>query len=292
MAASYLRNPFRGRGLRASAPVRRAVSSGLNAFCRNKVAVIEGYEARDIAWWFPYARGGLLRGLLDKPEPMLNVVLSKLGRDSVYVDVGAFLGLYPIFASRAAPNGKVYAFEANPRACDCLRKNASRNRRCNIVVENKAVLDKPGRVKFNVGMSHPRDSSIHEGVVKAGGAETVEVDAVSLDHYFLDERVEKRIDFIKIDGVGSEAMIMSGMKAVLERFRPIVLLEYYSLFRPGISYSDSESMISTFASYGYMVSLVSEWSGRVWRNAGWDNVRALSRNYDGKGFTDLLLEPA
>lgn len=292
MAASYLRSLFRGRKLRASGLVRRAIGAGISAFCRNKVVVIEGYEARDIVWWFPYVKGGLLCGFLDRPEPMLAVVLSRLRRDSVFVDVGAFLGLYSIFASRTAIDGKVYAFEANPRACDCLRRNAVANSRHNIIIENKAVLDRTGRVRFNVGLSHPRNSSIYEEVVKSGGAEAVEVDAVSLDHYFLKERAAERIDFVKIDGIGSELLIINGMRGVLERFRPSVLLEFYSLFNPAISCSDAGSMIATFMSYGYKVSLVSEWSGRVWSDAGWDIVRDLSRERNGRGFTDLLLEPA
>ena len=66
-------------------------------------------------------------GLMGKAEFLF--FDSLIERNWHVADVGANQGLYTLYFSRQSPEGRVYAFEPDPRLFSALKENVQRNRR-------------------------------------------------------------------------------------------------------------------------------------------------------------------
>jgi hypothetical protein len=95
------------------------VSSGYGLFCTRNINLLfqEVYEVERI-----------LPSLIDK--------------DTVFIDVGAYQGLYTVYACRRTR--RVIAVEPNPMALAYLKANVALNNCHNTIVVPKAVSDKGG----------------------------------------------------------------------------------------------------------------------------------------------------
>ncbi len=143
---------------------------------------------------------------------------------AVYFDVGAHIGFHAVFAAhRVGPQGRVFAFEADPRVHERLARNLSQFSWAQAV--NSAVWDRTGSLTFE------RSSTRNEsgwGTVSAvrdfGKGEHVEVPSVALDDWFQDLHLE-RWDAMKLDAEGSELAVLRGAQSLLEKFRPFLIVE-------------------------------------------------------------------
>jgi FkbM family methyltransferase len=143
---------------------------------------------------------------------------------AVYFDVGAHIGFHAVFAAhRAGQEGRVFAFEADPRVYERLARNLSQFSWAQAV--NSAVWDRTGSLTFE------RSSTKNEsgwGTVSAvrdfGKGEHVEVPSVALDDWFCDLHLD-RWNAMKLDAEGSELAVLRGAQSMLEKFRPILILE-------------------------------------------------------------------
>ena len=147
-----------------------------------------------------FARLNLYKPLLDKPN-------------SIMVDVGAHIGYYTLFFKDFLRSKKIYSFEMDEYACNCI-KNLHKNND-SIIVENLAVSDKDETVKYYKGHSSQMYSifdSEESDVVK-------ECKTVKLDNYF----GEEKIDFIKIDVEGAEIKVLKGMERISKNIRFLFL---------------------------------------------------------------------
>jgi FkbM family methyltransferase len=143
---------------------------------------------------------------------------------AVYFDVGAHIGFHAVFAAhRVGPQGRVFAFEADPRVYERLARNLSQFPWALAV--NSAVWDRTGSLTFE------RSSTQHEsgwGTVSAvrdfGKGEHVEIPSIALDDWFRDAHLE-RWDAMKLDAEGSELAVLRGAQSLLEKFRPFLIME-------------------------------------------------------------------
>ena len=158
-------------------------------------------------------------------EPHVRECLSvMLKPGAVYFDVGAHIGFHAVFAAhRVGPEGRVFAFEADPRVFERLARNLSRFRQAQAI--NSAVWDRTGSLTFE------RSSNKNEsgwGTVSAvrdfGTGEHVEVSSVALDDWRLGLHLE-RWDAMKLDAEGSELAVLRGARSLLKRFRPSLIME-------------------------------------------------------------------
>ena len=147
---------------------------------------------------------------------------------AVYFDVGAHIGFHAVFAAhRVGPEGRVFAFEADPRVYERLARNLSQFRWAQAT--NSAVWDTTGSLTFE------RSSTKNEsgwGTVSAvrdfGKGEHVVVPSVSLDDSCRDLHLE-RWDAMKLDAEGSELAVLRGAQSSLEKFRPYLIMEINSV---------------------------------------------------------------
>ena len=193
---------------------------------------LEGYLRAVSRMFFLWQRLGLGRRA---PETEYVYHLPQLVRaGDTCIDIGANLGYYAQTISRlAGPAGRVYAVE--PVAP--IRKVLSRNlRRCgNTEILPFALGAAAGPVRMG------NDSARENGyfgtgrnfVNEDGGRSDVEFTAEMRRGSELFARLP-RLDFIKCDIEGYEAVVMEEMRPLLERFRPTVLIETGGENRPRI----------------------------------------------------------
>ena len=170
-----------------------------------------------------------IRGVWEKFETECVKKIIKKGY--LVIDVGANIGYYSLIFSKLTGNdGKVFAFEPEPSNFDLLKKNVEINKCQNVVLEQKAISDKKGRIKLYL---HEKNSGGHRLYSFDYIQRFVEVDVTSLDDYF--DQYDSKIDFIKIDVEGLEVTVMQGMKSLLKNSKDIILVMEFapSLIKKG-----------------------------------------------------------
>ncbi len=163
-------------------------------------------------------------GAYEKPELcLLRETLASIGPDAVVIDVGASTGLYSLFASKYAK--EVHAVEPFPPALERLRAAIAENKISNIIVHPVGL----GQTEEKLGFFSPSERNLGagtfvDGFTKNKRDEHLKLQIVPGDVYFRQAGIQ-RIDLIKMDIEGFEKPALAGLHRILERHRPIVLLE-------------------------------------------------------------------
>lgn len=152
-------------------------------------------------------------------------IMPLLKPGDVCVDAGAMLGAYSRGMKDAVgPSGKVYSFEPNPIAFECLKHNCPD---CDCAQYGLSSFgeERAMRENSNAGATHFVHSH-YGGLVRAFRP---------LDSLMLD-----RLDFFKIDVEGMEPQVLAGATQTLVRFRPIIYVEinHEALERANCNYLD------------------------------------------------------
>ena len=182
----------------------------------NQPAVIDGkvfhIDPRDIVT----RKRMTLYGGTERLE--LKTVLDRLGPSSRFVDVGANVGLYSVFASeRVGSEGEVIAIEADPTNASFLRRNLTENHCSNVLVMDVAASDQLGTVRL---YQNERNRGMLSLADQANSSKWIEVPCIPIDNA-LDG---KRADVLKIDVEGAEPLVLAGAPATLAQ-RPEVFIE-------------------------------------------------------------------
>tara|TARA_B110000438_G_scaffold87644_1_gene87127 strand:+ start:836 stop:1582 length:747 start_codon:yes stop_codon:yes gene_type:complete len=158
----------------------------------------------------------------EKPE--INFLLRHLRSGQVVLDIGAHKGAYTYWMSnRVGKSGHVYAFEPQPSLNQYLSGIAKRSKHQNIHIETMALSSKESETVMNIPGGKPSPSAS----LKVSGSNNdaqINVHTTTLDNFTLLRKL-KSIDLIKCDVEGHELDILLGGKSVLERYKPVILLE-------------------------------------------------------------------
>ncbi|WP_330172229.1 FkbM family methyltransferase [Streptomyces sp. NBC_01498] len=141
------------------------------------------------------------------------------------VDVGAHVGYYAMIAALAAPGAKVHAFEPVPPIHARLAVNHRANGLKNLELHQNGVSDHMGiadiNIRFPLSNLLSTGSSLEEFTKPVASAFTTRVRLVTVDGVMGDTPV----DLIKIDVEGHEPSVLAGARRVIERDRPVIILE-------------------------------------------------------------------
>jgi FkbM family methyltransferase len=223
-----------------------------------------------LARWTPWLESELcgLRGLV--PE------------GGVCIDVGAAAGLYTAVLSRlAGPAGQVHSVEPLPFAHLFWAGLLNAKGAPNVRHHSLALSTQPGNEPMSVpvgrfGLVTGRSFLSRRADGPDSNAEfatqiTVSVPVATLDDLCAREEVS-RLDFIKIDVEGAELQVLEGGKGVIDRHRPVMLIEIEA--RHAARYQRSPDEVSAWLlQRGYTM--------HVWQN-GWrrtDTIEPSTRNY-------------
>lgn len=134
-----------------------------------------------------------------------------------FVDIGANVGNHTLFAAKYLKAAKVIPFEPNPKAFDLLVQNVLVNGLSDIV----------DTTMLGVGVSDAQSGgfAMQDRDRNLGGARML-AGAGDLEVHRGDALLEGVCpDFIKIDVEGMEMQVLTGLSGVLDRCRPVLMVE-------------------------------------------------------------------
>jgi FkbM family methyltransferase len=132
------------------------------------------------------------------------------------VDAGAHIGYMTLLmATLVGSEGWIFSFEPSPVNCDRLRVNIELNAIENATVVQAFVSSTDGTAPLGIGAS-----SFEYGLAADSEVSTT-VDSVALERYFADQHV----DFVKLDVEGADELAVQGMRGILTRDKPTILIE-------------------------------------------------------------------
>jgi FkbM family methyltransferase len=147
------------------------------------------------------------------------------------VDVGANIGYFTLLmANRVGPQGKVIAFEPLAENFRILKENIKMNGHTNVVAENCALMSRTERIELRSATPGAITWVASVKIDQNSAVESQSVEAVTLDEYVQEKGIAK-VDFLKIDVEGAEASVLEGATNVLNRDKPILLIEMHELSR-------------------------------------------------------------
>lgn len=171
-------------------------------------------------------------GKFGSDEPEFDRIAEWLRPGDWVVDVGANIGNYTIaFSGLVGSCGRVIALEPVLLTFGLLTRHARLSGVRNVTLLNLAASDRTRMVTMQVPLFSSGLENIYQARIGGGGDQTAL--AVPLDALALDERVR----LIKIDVEGHELSVLRGARALIERDRPILIIEgpihrYASLLAP------------------------------------------------------------
>ena len=162
------------------------------------------------------------------------------------VDVGANFGYYSVLMSDlVGETGYCVCIEPNPAVAEKLEASLSINgfaRRSKVA--NCAAGDgSEASVRFYIPYHEPKNARVinPSQVTDPNLGQIIEVPCKSIDEICAEL---DRVDFIKIDAEGAEELVFRGMKSLLDRDRPDMILEFNYL-----RYANPTQFISEITSY-------------------------------------------
>ncbi|MFC2091749.1 FkbM family methyltransferase [Elusimicrobiota bacterium] len=161
-------------------------------------------------------------------EGLTLFVLKELKPGMTFLDIGAHFGYFSSLASELVGNdGQVHSFEPTRSTYEILRENV--NNKSNVKLNNNAVWYEKTKITFNdfgIGLSaynslyNPR---LDEKRTRKAKIRQYEVDAISIDEYA--DSLKIKPDLIKVDAESAEYEVLKGMNDVINRYRPIIIIE-------------------------------------------------------------------
>ncbi len=165
---------------------------------------------------------GIETTLLRNTLALLKAQKNRPTNDYIIADVGTNFGfLSLVWANSVCQQGKVYSFEPHPTIFKSFKKAiALNNLEAIITANNVAVGKEEGSVSISLASttSNTKKGEVTDVQLK----ETTTVPMICLDHYF---KEMDRLDLIKIDVDGIELQILQGASSILDKLRPIVVVE-------------------------------------------------------------------
>ena len=157
-------------------------------------------------------------------EKELEDLLKKMLRSNdVFIDIGANIGYFSLLVANNSPTVKVISFEPVADLFQKMNDNITLNNIKNIMTVNAAVGEVNEEKELFVSASDNLGmSSFKQPENYSGKKEKVEV--VTIDDWFKTSGLSK-IDIIKLDIEGSELAGLKGMKEVLLKQKPVLIVE-------------------------------------------------------------------
>ena len=145
-----------------------------------------------------------------------SIVEPKLG--DIVFDIGAYVGDTALWFSKAVgPQGKVYAFEPEPRNFEKLKANLERNNVTNVIPLQLAVSETKGEMQVASGAG----SSV---ITQDDTGTSVKVTTIDK---FVEANKLPRVDFIKMDVEGHELKVLKGAHETIQAFKPSLAVSAY-----------------------------------------------------------------
>jgi FkbM family methyltransferase len=168
------------------------------------------------------------------------------------LDIGANIGHYTVRLSRlVGAEGRVLAFEPVPDTFGLLAANVAAAKCGNVTLINAAASADSGVAKMTIPMFSSGMKNFYMAQLTEREGElavlTLAVDNLHLPH---------RVSLIKIDAEGHEIPVLAGLRAIIERDKPVLIVE-----------NSSERIAQQLRDGGYVCDRIEGSSNLVFRPA-------------------------
>ncbi len=190
-------------------------------------------------------------------EPLTTAtILEYLKEGSVFVDIGAHVGLFSVPAMKwVGDSGRVIAFEPHPDNFALLLKNVEANGATEgISVENAAVSSCNEPLTLYTSAFNTGDHQVYP----TSGRKGIDIQCVSLDSYF---GKSERVDVIKMDVQGAEGAAFEGMRRVLQENPEIVVIWELSPSQLEAFGTTAEAVLDFLQSLGFSSTIIDDVTG-------------------------------
>ena len=190
-------------------------------------------------------------------EPLTTAtILEYLKEGSVFVDIGAHVGLFSVPAMKWVGDlGRVIAFEPHPDNFALLLKNVETNGATEgISVENAAVSNCNEPLTLYTSAFNTGDHQVYP----TSGRKGIDIQCVSLDSYF---GKSERVDVIKMDVQGAEGAAFEGMRRVLQENPKIVVIWELSPSQLEAFGTTAEAVLDFLQSLGFSSTIIDDVTG-------------------------------
>jgi FkbM family methyltransferase len=185
-------------------------------------------------------------------EPLATKLLKEALKPGMNaIDVGGNIGYYAMMEARlVGPTGKVVAIEPMPDNSEQLCFNVAKNGYDNIDIHKMAIGDHDGTAVMYITAR----SNWHSLHPPAEAKSEMKVRVSSLDSLVLPYNLPS-VDLIRMDLEGYEIVVIEGMKKVLEKYGPRLLVELHPLL---VGTPAMEKYLRTLDSMGYGIEWMIE----------------------------------
>lgn len=182
---------------------------------------------------------------MDKNAVVRDVKLVEkfLKKGDVFIDVGANIGTWTLFAASKVGNvGRVYSFEPHPVTYKYLTGNVLLNKTNNVTAVNCGIGNNDGNLYFTNSL----DDQNH--ITYENGIDSIKIPVNRLDDLMENER---KIRLLKLDVEGFELMALQGAFETLKKTE-ILIFESWELSQSNYKYKTSE-LFSFIRSCGFQI---------------------------------------
>ena len=142
--------------------------------------------------------------------------------DWIAFDIGMNFGYFACLLGQRCR--EVHGFEPVPWLAERALANVRLNNLCNVRINSVALAECPGAAKLKLPSRHDANWGTSSLAHQSSSSEELDVPTNTIDEYARNTDL-RRLDFIKLDVEGAEALVLSGGSEVLKRFRPTVVFE-------------------------------------------------------------------
>ena len=155
---------------------------------------------------------------------IIKFLINNLKEDDVFYDIGANYGFYTALSQEFISNGEIHSFEPHPQIFKLLKNNSRLDLFSNTFLNNIALSDKDGYIKFYdhfFDFHHSGASSLINYSNKKN--KQIIVETFKLDAYIKNNKIPT---IIKMDIEGGEALCLNGGIGLLSQYSPIIIMEF------------------------------------------------------------------
>lgn len=207
--------------------------------------------------FFKKLKGLTSQNLLErKVEPEFLWIKEILGKDSVFMDVGANVGAYLYTLENHLKPENIYAFEPNLQLFKRLKRLFPKVNLLSFALSDVSTIAEFKIPVINGEKVHTR-GTLQTSIKEKNEEKTIlqKVEVKPLDDLVFDKTQTnklnlKNLDFIKIDVEGNEMQTLRGAKKTIEKFKPILMVEMEQRHHK----ENLWTLISEIADWGYSIN--------------------------------------
>lgn len=169
------------------------------------------------------------------------------------LDIGAHIGYYTMIASKlVGDQGKVYAFEPEPKNFSLLKKNIIENNLKNVVLVNKAISRKGRTTKLYINRENTGDHRIYNS---KDGRRSIWVKSIALDDFL---KKKTQVNLIKMDIQGAEFEALKGGLGLIRKNQHIKILTEFWPMGLKLNHSSPKDFLALLTKYKFKLYKINE----------------------------------